>query len=204
MQPKRWAFNAKVKWKWHTFHNQRSVTEKTADINGSVLFYGARIKLGIHRSSNALNQEYAEDLFGDSYYLISLKSTVISPYLNLSYRFSPSFLWTLGSRRRSIHADMATLEGKVDNYSTTVKYNINDSFDVHATYSYDELEYEVVDLDLGLHSGEVKQSLILGLGYKLTDNWQVGINALHMDRKQKDDFGQDQWKRIEGFVRYRF
>lgn len=204
MQPKRWAFNAKVKWKWHTYHGERSVTEKTVDVNGSVLLYGARVKLGIHRSSSALNQDYAEDLFGEAVYLVSLKSTVVSPYIRVSYRFSPSLLWTLGSRRRSVQSNDAELEGKVMNYSTTLRYNISDDFNLHASFYFDDLSYEVVDLDFGLHSGELKKSVVIGVGYQLTDDLQIGINALHVDRTQNDDYGQDHYKRLEGFVRYRF
>ena len=204
MQPKRWAFNAKVKWKWHTYHGERSITEKTVDVNGSVLLYGARVKMGVHRSSNALNETYAEELFGEFAQFTQLKSTVVSPYIRVSYRFSPSLLWTVGSRRRSVQSNDAELEGKVMNYSTTLRYSVNDNFDVHTSFYYDDLSYEVVDLDLGLHSGELKQSLVIGMGYQLTDNLQIGLNGLYMDKKQNDDFGQDQYKRLEAFVRYRF
>ena len=204
LQPKRWAFNAKIKGKWHSYHGERSLTEKYIDINGSVLFYGARFKLGVNRTSNALDSEYAEKLFGDGNYIFERKTSIVSPYVKLSYRFSPSLLWTVGSRRRSIHATIAELEGKVINYSSTLKYNVSDKIDLHTSFYYDELSYDVVDLELGLHSGELKRSLIVGLGYRLDDNWRVGINALHMDRKQNDDYGQDQQKRMEAFVQYSF
>lgn len=204
MQPKRWALNAKVKAKWHTYHGQRSLTEKSIDVNGSVLFWGARFKLGVHRTTAELDKDYAEDLFGDTGVLFEQKNSIVSPYLSLSYRFSPSLLWTVGSRRRSIHATRAELEGTVINYNTTLKYQVNESFSLHSSFYYDDLDYQVVDLDFGLHSGELKKTLIIGAAYRFNDNWQFGLNSLYMDRKQKDDYGQDQWKRFEAFVRYNF
>jgi hypothetical protein len=204
IQPRYWAFNAKLKGKWHHYEGNKTLTEQSADVNGSLLFYGARFKLGIRQKNNDLDTSFIEDNLDSDLDIYEQKIKIITPYVALSYRFSPSLLWSVGSRRRNIHADNELLEGKVINYNSTIKFIATDALNLHLSYHHDDLSYDVVDLDEGLNSGELKRTFTFGGGYKINEHWQVGINALYVDKKQDNDAGQDQWKRLEGFIRYRF
>lgn len=212
IQPKNWAINARLKGKWHTYQGQKTLTEQSLDINGSMLFYGARVKLGISHNDNVLDMGFINSEFNDSGHIFEEKTSLVSPYLRISYRFSPALLLTLGTKVRNIHADNELLEGKIRNYSSTLKYDVSDTFEVHLSYYHNDLRYSIYDLedcfDLEsfscLNSGELKRTFTFGGGYNINPHWQVGINALYVDKKQDNDFGQDQWKRLEGFVRYRF
>ena len=85
-----------------------------------------------------------------------------------------------------------------------LRYKASEAFDLHLKYTQNDLSYDVVDVDNGLNSGEMKKVLTFGGGYTINQHWQIGINALYLDKKYYDDFGQDKWRRIEGFVRYKF
>lgn len=211
IQPEHWAFNATVKGKWHNYDGQRSLTELKADVSLSTLFYGARLKAGISHNQHTLDMSYLQD-FDEDYFIIEQKTRLVSPYVSLSYRFSPSLWFSAGMKQRNIHAENELLEGRVLNYNATLRYDVNESFEVHLSYYHNDLRYDYVNVegcfDLEsfecFNSGELKRTFTLGTGYAITPHWQLGINAMYMDKKQDNDFGQDQWKRLEAYVRYRF
>ncbi len=204
LQKKKWALNARLKGKWHTYEGERTLNEQLLNLNGSVLFYGARIKLGLEHKKDHLNMTIADELFGQDNYLYEQNTSITTPYARLSYRFSDNLMWSIGTRKRNIKADNPLIEGTVTNYNTVLRYKASQAFELHLKYTQNDLSYDVVDVDNGLNSGEMKKTLTFGGGYTFDEHWQVGINALYVDKTFYDDFGQDQWKRIEGFVRYRF
>ncbi|MFT4928213.1 MAG: hypothetical protein ACI8WB_004332, partial [Phenylobacterium sp.] len=131
-------------------------------------------------------------------------STSLAPYMRFSYRFSPSLMATLGARKRTIDAENTLIEGSITRYATTLKYDYSDSLAFTVAYYQDDLAYDIVDIELGLNSGELKRTLILGTRYEINENWQLGFNGIYVDKKQNEDFGQDQLKRLETFVRYSY
>lgn len=211
MQPDHWAFNAQIKGKWHNYEGQKTLTELKADMNIATLLYGARVKVGISHNDHTLDLSYTQE-FDDDYFIIEQKSRLLSPYVNLSYSVSPSLLISLGMKQKNILSSNYLLEGRVLNYSSTVKYDVTEDLELHLSYHHNDLRYDYYNIencfDLDsfecLNSGELKRTFTLGSRYALTPHWQLGINAMYMDKKQDNDFGQDQWKRLEAYLRYRF
>ncbi len=212
IQPEHWSFNATVKGKWHNYDGDRSLTELKADINLSTLVYGARLKAGISHNQHTLDMSYLQDYYDDDYFIIEQKSRLVSPYIGLSYRVTPSLLLSGGVKRHNILSDNPLLEGRVLSYNATVKFDVTEIFELHLSYSHNDLRYDYFNVDdcfdlnsfECLNSGELKRTITLGSGYSISPHWQIGLNAMYMDKKQDNDFGQDQWKRLEAFVRYRF
>ena len=219
IQPKNWAFNIKLKGKWHQYGGRKTLTEKTADINGSLLAWGARFKLGYNYQQRGLKSSFYDELLQGDEYIFEEKSKLLSPYVKVSYRFSPDMLWSVGWKRRNIHNDNVLLEGHLTRVNSTLKYDVNSDLNLHLSYYSDRLDYRLYnvngnsnmaglgfeDLDsFELNTGELKRTVTFGAGYQLNEHWQVGINLLYMDKKQDNDWGQDQWTRLESFVRYRF
>lgn len=212
IQPEHWAFNAKIQGKWHNYKGSRSLTEIKTDISLSRLIYGARVKVGLSHNENTLDSDYVQDTFDADYAIIEQTTRLVTPYVSVSYRFSPDFLWSAGIYQRNIHASNYLLEGRVINYRSTVKYDVTENFELHLSYQHNDLRYDYFNVDgcfdidsfECFNSGELKRTFTLGSGYNLSEHWQIGLNAMYMDKKQDNDFGQDQWKRLEAFVKYRF
>ncbi len=197
IQPRGWRFNLRYKTKTHFIQGDKTEFDETTDVNFSVPYDAAKLTLGYSHKSDRYTANVG--------YLNRLNNTRLkTPYASLSYRFSPDLLATVGTRKRQIDSVNALLEGKVSNYFASAKFDYSDALSFSLSYYHDELIYRIIDLDLGLNSGELKRTLSFAARYDLTDNWQLGLNAIYVDKKQHEDFGQDQLKRFETFVRYRF
>lgn len=194
VQPKRLALNARYRAKWRYFQGDKVRFDQTTDINFVVPYQQLKLKLGFSQKTRDYNSEF-------SHYE---NSTTLTPYMSLSYRFSPTLMAKIGLRERRINADNELLEGEVNHYFGAMEYDFTEDLSLSLSYYYDDLTYNIVDLDFGFNSGQLKRTLTLGGRYQLSENWQIGLNAIYIDRKQNEDFGQDQLKRLETSIRFSF
>ncbi|GLX80294.1 hypothetical protein tinsulaeT_36340 [Thalassotalea insulae] len=193
LQIDRWLFELNLQASNYQRSSQHVLQKTRGRLALTVPFGPAKVKLAVDRQNNDYHK-----------LLQAHDAGVTTPWIELSYRVASQFRLITGFKYRKQKADDAF--NSYDNRQLYLGgyYLPSSTFSAYLLYRRDHLHYVIDDLALVNWAKEDKRSLAFGLGYQILPNLTLSLNADIGDKQIELGFGDDDWRRVEASIMYRF
>jgi hypothetical protein len=187
----KWLFNFKVKSSVHLQNNEKVLNDHAFQLSASFPFSTSRVKLGYEYRKKHYNHLLSEN-----------NASLNSPFVEYSIRFKEQFRFVMGSRYQQHTANNSFIDNHNLNLYSRLHYDYSDSLKLLVSYNRNSLGYTITSPDFV--NNELRHSWLIGLKYTHNKHFSYGINAYKSRHKFDQGVEGSNWRRIEGYIKYRF
>lgn len=191
LSSEKWLFNFKLKNNVHFQDNNKVLNDNALQLSASFPFNTSRVKLGYEYKKKHYNYLLSENNAG-----------LHSPFIEYSIRFNDQYRFVVGSRYQKYSANNPFNDNHNVSLYSRLHYNYSDSLKLLVSYNHNSLAYTITSPDFV--NNEIKNSWLIGLKYNHNKHFSYGVNAYNSRYNYDQDVGGNNFRRIEGFVKYSF
>ena len=190
---KQWLFNVKYRGRFHFREKDRVLSDHSFSLSSSFPLTYGRLGFSIEHRKKQFDTNYRQN-----------NATINSPAINYSYRINNAFKWQLGARYRIFQAVNTYNTYRNVNIYSSLYYTHSDNLSAVVSYNRSDVAYTIDDPLLVNWGSELKNSWLSGVKYKFNKHFNIGLNFHHIENTLDRDAGDNQWKRTEMVINYRF
>lgn len=145
--------------------------------------------------------------YGQKHYRSSLfanNAKLTTPWFEYSYALKDSIRLSAGYRYKKLNANDEFLSYRNKNPYLGVYYYPFSDISAFVMVNYYQLRYQIDDLALVNWAKEDKKSLAFGIKYYFNDALSLSLNGNYSKNKIEMALGEDDWRRLEASLNYRF
>jgi len=187
-----WLVDIRYRNRSHFYADKKMLTDNGLQLQFSLPLFNNRLKFGIEKR----NKIFARSIIANN-------SKITTPWLEYSFNISPKFTASLGAQYRHKKADDPFNSYNNMNLYSRVNYQASTNINGYILLNVNKLHYLKDDPNEVNWSDEQRNSIALGVSYRINKYFSIGLNSHFIQNKLDNDFGEDQWERFEAFVQYK-
>lgn len=173
---------------------------------GNKLLSDSRQRIAISLPYQQHKFKFAAD-FGQKHYRANLNDNnakLQTPWFEYSYALKDTIRLSVGYRHKILDANDEFLSYSNRNPYVGLYYYPFTDISAFLTVNYYQLRYKIDDPEVVNWAKEDKTSLAFGVKYYWNENLSFSVNGNYSKNKIELGFGEDDWRRLEASVTYRF
>jgi len=186
-----WLVDIRYRNRSHFYAGKKMLTDNGVQLQLSLPLFNNRLKFGIEKRKKV----FPHSLFANN-------SQITTPWLEYSFNISPKFSASLGSQYRQKKADDPFNSYNNINLYSRVNYQASTNINGYLLLNVNKLHYLKDDPNEVNWSDEQRNSIALGVSYRINKYFSIGLNSHFIQNKLDNNFGEDEWERFEAFIHY--
>ncbi|NMP33564.1 porin family protein [Thalassotalea sp. M1531] len=188
-----WLVEAGAKVSIHYNDGRRLLTDTRERIAITLPFHQHKFKFAV---------DFAQKHYQSALSYSNAKTTM--PWFEYSYSLSDKLRASVGLRHKQLRANDAFLSYNNNTVFAALYYYPFTQLSAYISLNNYALTYKIDDPELVNWSKEDKTSFGAGVKYHFNDNVSLSLNGHYSKNTIELGFGEDDWRRIEASLTYRF
>jgi hypothetical protein len=193
LQKNRWMFDARLQGIYHYSDGKKILSDQGIQLSTTMPFNKSRLKFAWEYKNKSYHSQLSDN-----------NGHVSTPRVEYAIKFNHYLRFSVGSRYLQYRAKDEYNSYNNLNFYLGLHFYPSQNLTTFVTLNHNKLHYLVDDPELVNWAEEVKRSVALGIKYKFNQNISMGLNSHFVTNKIENDFGQDDWNRVEAFISYQF